>query len=141
MPAHPVAREDGRNPMEVVMSTTFDHASLSFGAGGYSFAVAHMAAQRREMLRRTVAERWRRHMLSVLDAAVDQCERRNLAAPDGIGDVAPPELVLALIEQLQLELRREIRPPSCNQDALDMLFGLQRAFMPGSDDDPEEGWG
>ena len=88
------------------MSTTFDHTSLSFGAGGYSFATAHMAAQRRELLRRTMAERWRRYMLSVLDAAVDQCERCNLAAPDGITDMPPPELVVALIEQLQLELAK-----------------------------------
>jgi len=124
------------------MSTSFDHTSLSFGAGGYSFATAHMAALRRELLRRTAAERWRRHMLRVLDAAVDQCERRNLEAPDGIGDGPPQELVVALIEQLQVELRREVRPPLCNQDALDMLFGLQRAFMPycDDDDDPEEGW-
>jgi len=128
--------------MEVLMSTTFDHTSLSFGAGGYSFATAHMAAQRRELLRRTMAERWRRYMLSVLDAAVDQCGRCNLAAPDGITDMPPPELVVALIEQLQLELRQEVRPPRWNRDALDTLFVLQRAFMPycDDDDDAEEAW-
>jgi len=124
------------------MSAIFDHTSHSLGAGGYSIATAHMAAKRHEVVRRTVAEHWRRHMLRVLDAAVDQCERRNLAAPDGIGDTPPPELVVALIEQLQLELRRKVRPPRRNQDALDVLFGLQRAFMPYGDDedDPEEGW-
>jgi hypothetical protein len=81
-------------------------------------------------------------MLHVLDAAIDQCERRNLEAPDGIGELPPPDLVLALIEQLQWELHQEVSPPLSNGDALDMLFGLQRTFMPycDDDDDREEVW-
>ena len=46
------------------------------------------------------------------------------------------------VERLQLELYGQSRLPQSNQDALDMLPGLQRAFMPSSDDDdPEEAWG
>jgi len=124
--------------MEVAMSTTFDHTSPSFGAGAYSSVTAHMAVLRRELLRRAAAEYWRRYMLSVLDAAIEQCERRNLAAPDGVSAVPPPKRVVDLIEQLQGERDLEIRPPCSNQEALDVLFELEQAYMPFAADAGDE---
>jgi hypothetical protein len=67
-------------------------------------------------------------MRTVLGVAIDQCKRRDLAAPNRL--TAAPEQVVSLIEQLQLVLHHRIRPPLTNRDALDMLFELQRAFMP-----------
>jgi hypothetical protein len=96
---------------------------------------------RRELLARTAAERRRRHIVSLLDAAIEQCERRNLAAADtGLErpEPRPPALAVGLIESLQWELERRVTPPDSNQEALDMLFGLQRAFLPYCDDDDEE---
>lgn len=108
------------------------------GPGAYANAANEMAWMRQQLLDRRAAERWRRYMVMVLDAAIDQCERCNLAAPDamrGMHDVPTPELVIALIEQLQIELDREIRPPRSNLEALDELFQLQGTFLPYSDDD------
>jgi hypothetical protein len=111
------------------------------GASAYVKVTKDMALMRRRHLDRTAAERRRRFVVMALDAAIDQCERRNLAATDdkrGTPDLVPPELVAALIEQLQRELDREIRSPRSNQEALDVLFDLQRAFLPYSDDDDRE---
>lgn len=106
--------------------------------GAYANATNEIAWMRQQLLDRTAAERWRRYMVMVLDAAIDQCERCNLSAPDGMRgmpDLPTPELVAALIERLQIQLDREIRQPRNNQEALDELFQLQGRFLPDSDDD------
>jgi hypothetical protein len=114
------------------------------GAGAYANVTRDMARMRRQLLDQTAAERRRRYMLRVLDAAIGQCERRNLAAPDemvGTPALCPPHLVVALIERIQGERGLEIRPPHSNDEALDLLFELQQAYMPfaadaGDDDGP-----
>jgi hypothetical protein len=109
--------------------------------GAYANANEDIAGARREILARTAAERRRRHIVRLLDVAIDQCERRNLTAPGAMlerRELRPPGLAVALIESLQWELEREARPPRSNQEALDMLFGLQRAFLPCSDDDDDD---
>jgi hypothetical protein len=89
----------------------------------------------REELARTRTERQRRHMLRLIDLALDQCERRNLeAAGPGRGQppltqLPPPAMALALIEWLQMEQGGELRAPACNQQALDELFRLQEAYL------------
>jgi hypothetical protein len=94
-----------------------------------------MEEARREELARTRAERHRRHMVRLVDLALDQCERRNLAAAGpGRGQppttqLPPPAMALALIEWLQLEQGEELRPPARNQQALDELFRLQEAYL------------
>ncbi len=80
-------------------------------------------------------------MTQIIPTAIEQCERRNLEAPDGVSAVPPPKRVVDLIEQLQGERDLEIRPPCSNQEALDVLFELEQAYMPfaadaGDDDGP-----
>jgi hypothetical protein len=131
----------------ILMSIFVDTTTSAWpGAGAFANVARDMARMRRQLLDQTAAERRRRYIVMVLDAAIGQCERRNLAAPYkkkwGTSDLAPPAPVAGLIEQLQLELDREIRSPGSNQEALDVLFDLQRAFLPYSDnDDREEVWG
>jgi hypothetical protein len=128
------------------MSIFVDNATPAWpGAGAYANVTRDMARMRRQLLDQTAAERRRRYMVMVLDAAIGQCERRNLAAPYekwGTPDLTPLDTVAGLIEQLQRELDREILSPRSNQEALDVLFDLQRAFLPYSDDDDREDvWG
>src|SRR5438309_11405957 len=82
-------------------------------------------------------DRWRRYMVMVLDVAIGQCERRNLAAPVNMGasDLRPPDLVAALIEELQVTHNLEVRFPRNNQHALDMLFALQHFYLAYADVD------
>jgi hypothetical protein len=83
------------------MSPTYNQIAavrgLTLGPVTYSYATANTAWQRRELLRRTSAERRRRYMRTVLGVAIKPCERRNLAAPNRMTAV-PPEQVVALIE-------------------------------------------
>jgi hypothetical protein len=127
--------------MEVTMSASFDHLNL-VGIGVYSLVTTDMVRMRREFVQRMAAERWRRYMLMVLDVAIGQCERRNLSARDRVraSDLACPELVADLIEQLQIEQGRHVRRPSNNFEALDVLFDLQRMYMPLADDEDPEEW-
>jgi|SRR5882672_1344683 len=112
---------------------------MSIG-GAYMGATMDMARMHRQFLVRTAAQSRRRYLVRLLDLAIDQCELRNLAAPDemlGRPDLPAPQQAVALIARLQLELYGESRPPHSNQDALEMLFGLQRAFMPYCEDDDD----
>ena len=47
----------------------------------------------------------------------------------------PPDLVMALIEELQVTHNFEVRFPSNNQHALDMLFALQHFYLAYADVD------
>ena len=47
---------------------------------------------------------------------------------------------MSLIVRLQRELYGESWPPQSNQDAPDMMFVLQRVFMPYCDDDDPAMW-
>lgn len=124
------------------MSITLDRTAplsspLQFD-GAYTQANQYMARMHQQLLVRTAAQRRRRYVVGLLDIAIDQCERRNLSAPDqmrGRPDLRAPKQAATLIERLQLELYGESRTPQSNQQALDILFGLQRAFMPYCDDD------
>src|SRR5438132_11150525 len=82
-------------------------------------------------------DRWRRYMVMVLDVAIGQCERRSLTAPVSMGasDLRPPDLVMALIEELQVTHNFEVRFPRNNQHALDMLFALQHFYLAYADVD------
>jgi hypothetical protein len=70
------------------------------GINGFLRATVEVALQRREQEEHEAFDRWRRYMVMVLDAAIGQCERRNLTAPTDIAasDLEPPDLVAALIE-------------------------------------------
>ncbi len=94
---------------------------------------------RRQQERLEAFDRWRRYMVRVLDVAIEQCERRNLTASASIAasDLRPPDLVAALIDQLQVLHNLDGHSPRNNQQALDMLFSLQHFYLPYSDvDDP-----
>jgi hypothetical protein len=100
-----------------------------------------MARMHPQFLVRTAAQRRRRHMVRLLDVAIDQCQLPNLGAHDemrGRPDPLAPQQAAALIERLQRELYGGSQPPQSNQDALDTLFGLQRSFMPYGDDDDDD---
>jgi hypothetical protein len=122
------------------MNITMDDTTATT-AGRYSCASVDIARLRFALLQRTAVCRWRRHMVMVMDAAIDQCERRNLAAPDelrGSANLQAPDLVASLVEQLQADLGLGVRRPRSNQDALDTLFELQLFYMPNADKDEEE---
>jgi hypothetical protein len=134
------------------MSTALDHIVPAGGArpgsGAYASVSQDMAWRRLRFLARTAAERRRRYIMRLLDAAIGECERRNLAAADtkcGQPALPPPPEVAALIQRLQVRPQQEVRPLHSNQEALDELFELQRPFMPHGDDedaDPEGiAWG
>jgi hypothetical protein len=107
------------------------------GINGFLRATVEMALQRREQEEQEAFDHWRRYMVMVLDAAIGQCERRNLTAPANIAasDLQPPELVAALIEQLQVTHNLKVRSPRSNQHAMDMLFALQYFYLPDADVD------
>ena len=50
-------------------------------------------------------------------------------------DLRPPDLVVALIEELQVTHNLEVRCPRNNQHALDMLFALQHFCLAHADVD------
>ena len=107
-------------------------------------AIDEFANERREEWQRQqerleAFDRWRRYMVMVLDVAIEKCERRNLTAPASMAasDLRPPDLVAALIDQLQVIHNLDGHSPRNNQQALDMLFSLQHLYLPDSDvDDP-----
>jgi hypothetical protein len=105
------------------------------GTNGFLRATVEVALQRRQKEEQEALDSWRRYMVMVLDAAIGQCERRNLAAPANIApsDLQPPDLVTALIEQLQVTHSLKVRSPRSNQHALDMLFALQYFYLPYAD--------
>jgi hypothetical protein len=101
------------------------------GTNGFLRASVAAALQRRRNEEQDAFHRWRRDMVMVLDVAIGQCERRNLTAPVSIGasDLRPPDVVVALIEELQVTHNLEVRFPRNNQHALDMLFALQYFYL------------
>jgi hypothetical protein len=105
------------------------------GTNGFLRATVEVARQCREHEEQEAFDRWRRYMVMVLDAAIGQCERRNLTAPAHIAasDLRPPDLVAALIEQLQVTHNLKVRSPRSNQHALEMLFALQYFYLPDAD--------
>jgi hypothetical protein len=107
------------------------------GTNGFLRATIEVALQRREKEEEEALDRWRRYMVMVLDVAIGHCERRNLTAPTNMAesDLRPPDLVAALIEQLQVAHNLEVRPPRNNQHALEMLFALQHFYLPYADVD------
>src|SRR5690242_20643218 len=107
------------------------------GINGFLRATVEVALRRREQEEMESSDQWRRYMVMVLDVAIGQCERRNLTAPANIApsELQPPELVAALIEQLQVTHNLKVRPPRSNQHALDMLFALQYFYLPDADVD------
>jgi hypothetical protein len=115
------------------------------GTNGFLRATVAVALQRRRHEEQDAFDRWRRDMVMVLDVAIGQCERRNLTAPVNMGaaDLRPPDLVMALIEELQVTHNFEVRFPSNNQHALDMLFALQHFYLAnaGADDAAREALG
>jgi hypothetical protein len=107
------------------------------GTNGFLRATVAVALQRRRHEEQDAFDRWRRDMVMVLDVAIGQCERRNLTAPVNMGaaELRPPDLVMALIEELQVTHNFEVRFPSNNQHALDMLFALQHFYLAYADAD------
>jgi hypothetical protein len=107
------------------------------GINGFLRATVEVALRRREQEELEASDHWRRYMVMVLDVAIGQCERRNLTAPANIApsELQPPQLVAALIEQLQVTHNLKVRPPRSNQHALDMLFALQYFYLPDADVD------
>jgi hypothetical protein len=107
------------------------------GSNGFLRATVEVALRRREQEEQEAFDHWRRYMVMVLDVAIGQCERRNLAAPANIAasDLQLPDQVAALIEQLQVSHNLKVRPPRSNQHALDMLFALQYFYLPDADVD------
>lgn len=105
------------------------------GTNGFLRASVEVALKRRQHEDQQAFDQWRRYMVMVLDVAIGQCERRNLNAPLNMAasDLRPPDLVAALIEQLQLIHNLEVRLPRDNQQALDMLFALQHIYLPHAD--------
>jgi hypothetical protein len=107
--------------------------------GQFASASNEMVEALREDLARTRAERHRHRMLLLIDLALDQCERQNLATGGlGSGQPPPPAMALALIEWLQLEQGRKPCPPARNQQALDELFRLQEAYLLEAPEDDGE---
>jgi hypothetical protein len=104
---------------------------------GFQRATVEVALRRREQEEQEAFDSWRRYMVMVLDVAIGQCERRNLTAPANIAasDLQPPDVVAALIEQLQVTHNLKVRAPRSNQHALDMLFALQYFYLPDADVD------
>jgi hypothetical protein len=105
------------------------------GTNGFLRATVEVALQRRQKEEQEALDSWRRYMVMVLDVAIGQCEWRNLTAPYNVAasDPRPPDLVVALIEQLQVTHNLEVRSPRSNQHALDMLFALQYFYLPDAD--------
>ena len=70
-------------------------------------------------------------------ARTGNSSRRNLTAPVNMGasDLRPPDLVVALIGELQATHNLEVRFPRNNQHALDMLFALQHFYLGCADVD------
>jgi hypothetical protein len=121
--------------MTLNRALTIDRTQV--GTNGFLRATVAVALQRRRHKEQDPFERWRRVMVTVLDVAIGQCERRNLTAPVNMGasDLRPPELVMALIEELQVTHNFEVRFPSNNQHALDILFALQHFYLAYADVD------
>ena len=100
-------------------------------------ANGRVALMRRQKEEQDALGSWRRYMVMVLDVAIGHCGRRNLTAPANMAasDLRPPDLVAALIEQLQVAHNLEVRSPRSNQHALDMLFALRYFYLPNADVD------
>jgi hypothetical protein len=107
------------------------------GINGFLRATVEVELQRRQQEEQEAFDQWRRYMVMVLDVAIGQCERRNLTAPANVAasDIQPPDLVAALIQQLQVTHNLKVRAPRSNQHALDMLFALQYFYLPDADVD------
>jgi len=121
--------------MTLNRALTIDRTQV--GTNGFLRASVAVALQRRRHEEQDAFDRWRRDMVMVLDVAIGQCERKNLTAPVNIGasDLRPPDLVVALIEELQVTHNFEVRFPRSNQNALDMLFALQHVYLAYADVD------
>src|SRR6267143_1195201 len=107
------------------------------GTNGFLRATVAMTLQGRRQEEQDAFDRWRRYTVMVLDVAIGQCERRNVTAPVNMGasDLRPPDLVVALIEELQVTHNLEVRFPRNNQHALDMLFALRHFYLAYADVD------
>ena len=121
--------------MTLNRALTIDRTQV--GTNGFLRASVAVALQRRRHEEQDAFDRWRRYMVMVLDVAIRQCERRNLTAPvnTGASDLRPPDLVVALIEELQVTHNLEVRFPRSNQHALDMLSALQHFYLAYADVD------
>jgi hypothetical protein len=121
--------------MTLNRALTIDRTQV--GTNGFLRATGAVALQRRRNEEQDAFDRRRRYMVIVLDVAIEQCERRNLTAPVNMGasDLRPPDLVVALIEDLQVTHNLEVRYPRNNQHALDMLFALQHFYLASADVD------
>jgi hypothetical protein len=129
------------NSPEVITNMALNRAQTiertRVGTNGFLSATVEMALRRRQQEEQEAFDSWRRYMVMVLDVAIGHCERRNLTAPANIAasDLRPPDMVAALIEQLQVTHNLEVRSPRSNQHALDMLFALQYFYLPDADVD------
>jgi hypothetical protein len=121
--------------MTLSRALTIDRTRV--GTNGFLRATVEVALQRRQKEEQEALDSWRRYMVMVLDVAIGHCERRNLTAPANMAasDLRPPDLAAALIEQLQVTHKLEVRSPRNNQHALDMLFALQHFYLPHADVD------
>src|SRR2546427_701684 len=121
--------------MTLNRARTIDRTQV--GTNGFLRATVAVALQRRRHEEQDAFDRWRRYMVMVLDVAIRQCERRNLTAPvnTSTSDLRPPDLVVALIDELQVTHNLEVRFPRSNQHALDMLFALQHFYLAYADVD------
>jgi len=121
--------------MTLNRALTIDRTQV--GTNGFLRATVAVALQRRRHEEQDAFVRWRQDMVMVLDVAIGQCERRNLTAPVNMraSDLRPPDLVMALIEELQVTHNFEVRFPSNNQHALDMLLALQHFYLAYADVD------
>jgi hypothetical protein len=119
--------------MTLNRALTIDRTQV--GTNGFLRATVAVALPRRRHEEPDAFDRWRLYM--VLDVAIGQCERRNLTSPVNMGasDLRPPDLVVALIEELQVTHNLEVRCPRNNQHALDMLFALQHFCLAHADVD------
>jgi hypothetical protein len=109
------------------------------GTKGFPQATVEMFLQRRHQEKQKAFECWRRCMGTVLEVAIGQCERQNLAAPANMApsDLRPHDLVAELIQQVQVTHNFEVRSPRNNQHALEMLHALRHFYLPYADvDDP-----
>jgi hypothetical protein len=116
------------NSPEVITNMALNRAQTiertRVGTNGFLSATVEMALRRRQQEEQEAFDSWRRYMVMVLDVA-------NMAA----SDLRPPDMVAALIEQLQVTHNLEVRSPRSNQHALDMLFALQYFYLPDADVD------
>ena len=121
--------------MTLNRALTIDRTQV--GTNGFLRATVAVALQRRRHEEQDAFVRWRQDMVMVLDVAIGQCERRNLTAPVNMraSDLRPPDLVMALIEELQVTHNFEVRFPSNNQHALDMLLALRHFYLAYADVD------